>query len=267
MRSFIFIVFVLILSVKLSVAQYVNVDSLVLVPGEVDGLTLAEVENSGISLSTASYEISSTTGIMLSKFGFPVRNKVISRFGPRSGRMHYGLDVKSTTGDTIYAAFDGQILKSGYERGFGNLIVIQHEKDIKTYYGHLSKYLIRSGNFIKKGEPLGLAGSTGRATGTHLHFEIREKNIPFDPELVYDYEADEIRIDVVSVHSLAELQRRLLPKGYSVNVAIPQYYAVRSGDSLWRISRRYKMSIDQICRLNKITETSVLRVGQPLKLY
>ena len=62
----------LILSVKSSVAQYVNVDSLVLVPGEVDGLTLAEVEDSGISLSTASYEISSTTGIMLSKFGFPV---------------------------------------------------------------------------------------------------------------------------------------------------------------------------------------------------
>ncbi len=267
MRSFILIVFVLILSVKLSVAQYINVDSLVIVPGEVNGLTLAEVENSGINLSSASYEISSTTGIMLSKFGFPVRNTIISRFGPRHGRMHYGLDIRSATGDTIYAAFDGQILKSGYERGFGNLIVIQHEKDIKTYYGHLSKYLIRAGSWIKKGEALGLAGSTGRATGSHLHFEIREKNHPFDPELVYDFSSDEIREDVESIKSLAELQRRLLPKGYSVNVAIPQYYAVRSGDSLWRISRRYKMSINQICRLNKITENSVLRVGQPLKLY
>lgn len=267
MRSFITFVLIVILTAKLSLAQYVNIDSLVLVPGESEGLSIFEIEENGINLSGASFDISSTAGIMLSKFEFPVQNKIISRFGPRHGRMHYGLDIRSATGDTIFAAFDGQVLKSGYERNFGNLIVIQHEKNIKTYYGHLSKYLIRSGSWIKKGEPLGLAGSTGRATGSHLHFEIREKNYPFDPELVYDFTTGEIRSDVESVNSLVELQRRLIPKGYSVNVAIPQYYSVRSGDSLWRISRRYRMSINQICRINKITENSVLRVGQPLKLY
>lgn len=262
-----YLVLVFILSVKIASAQYINSDSLVLVPGETFMLTISEVQDKEINLSGASYDFSASTGIMLSKFVFPEQNKVISRFGPRNGRMHKGTDIRSATGDTIVAAFDGQILKSGYERGFGNLIVIQHEKDIKTYYGHLSKYLMKRGTWVKKGEPIGLAGSTGRATGSHLHFEIREKNRAFDPELVYDFESEKVRNDVESVNSLAELQRRLIPKGYSVNAGVPQYYSVRSGDSLWRISRRYKMSINYICRLNKISENSVLRVGQPLKLY
>lgn len=256
-----------ILSVRTGVAQYVNADSLVVVPGESFLLTISEVQKEKINLSTASYDYSETAGIMFSKFEFPVKNKIISRFGPRHGRMHYGLDIRSATGDTILAAFDGQLLKSGYERGFGNLIVIQHEKNIKTYYGHLSKYLVKRGTWVKKGEAIALAGNSGRSTGSHLHFEIREKNRPFDPELVYDFVSDKIRNDVESVNSLAELQRRLIPKGYSVNVGVPQYYSVRSGDSLWRISKRYKMSINYICRLNKISESSVLRVGQPLKLY
>ncbi|NOR76112.1 MAG: LysM peptidoglycan-binding domain-containing protein, partial [Draconibacterium sp.] len=73
--------------------------------------------------------------------------------------------------------------------------------------------------------------------------------------------------DVESVKSLAELQRRLIPKGYSVNEGVPKYYTVRSGDSLWRISRRFKMSINHICNLNHIKESSVLKIGQALKLY
>lgn len=261
------IFFLLIFFCASSQAQYLNSDSVVFVPGEQEVLLISEVEELGIDLSGETYGNNLTPGIMLSKFAFPEQNKVISRFGPRHGRMHKGTDIRSATGDTIVAAFDGQILKSGYERGFGNLIVIQHENNIKTYYGHLSKYLIRSGSWIKKGEPLGLAGSTGRATGSHLHFEIRENNRAFDPELVYDFKTGEIRADVETVNSLAQLQRRLIPKGYSVNEGVPQYYSVRSGDSLWRISRRYKMSINYICRLNKISENSVLRVGQPLKLY
>ena len=100
-----------------------------------------------------------------------------------------------------------------------------------------------------------------------MHFEIRENNRAYDPELVFDFKTNEIREDVESVNSLAQLQRRLIPKGYSVNVGVPQYYSVRSGDSLWRISRKFKMSINQICRLNNISENSVIRVGQPLKLY
>ena len=260
----IFLFFICAISVQ---AQYLNTDSLVIVPGETFPLTISEVELRQINLSGPQYDRSQTTGIMLSKFVFPVQNKIISRFGPRHGRMHKGLDIRSSTGDTIRAVFEGQIISSRYHYGFGNLIVIQHAKNIKTYYAHLSKFLVKAGTWVNKGEPIGRAGSTGRATGSHLHFEIRENNHAYDPELIYDFKTGKIRNDVESVKSIAQLQRRLIPKGYSVNPGVPRYYTVRSGDSLWRISRRYKMSINHICRLNKISENSVLRVGQALKLY
>lgn len=248
-------------------AQYVNSDSLVVVPGESYPLTVEEVQTQGISVSGPEYDPNLTTGTILSDFAFPVQNKIISRFGPRRGRMHNGTDIRSATGDTILAAYGGKVIRSRYYYGFGNLIVVLHEKSIKTYYAHLSKYLVKSGTWVKKGEPIALAGSTGRATGSHLHFEIRQNERAYDPELVFDFQNGTIRDDVESVNSLLELQRRLIPKGYSVNEGVPQYYKVRSGDSLWRISRKFKMSIQHICRMNKISENAVLRVGQPLKLY
>jgi LysM repeat protein len=260
----IFLFFVFFISVR---AQYVNTDSLVIVPGEPFPLTISEVELKHINLSGPQFDCSQTAGIMLSKFAFPVRNKIISRFGPRHGRMHKGLDIRSATGDTIRATFEGRVISACYHYGFGNLIIIQHAKNIKTYYAHLSKFLIKNGAWVSRNEPIGRAGSTGRATGSHLHFEIRENNYAYDPELVYDFKTGRIRSGVELVKSIAQLQRRLIPKGYSVNLGVPQYYMVRRGDSLWRISRRYKMSISHICRMNKISNNSVLRVGQALKLY
>lgn len=247
--------------------QYTNTDSLVIVKGRNLPDLVSNVERDILAKNSFGPDVSATTGIMLKKFVFPHRNKIISRFGPRRGRMHNGTDIRMAKGDTVIAAFEGRVLSSRYYYGFGNLIVLQHDKNIKTYYAHLSKFLVKSGNWVNKGEVIGLAGSTGRATGSHLHFEIREKDRAYDPELVYDFKTGEIREDVESVNSLVQLQRRLIPKGYSVNEGVPQYYKIRSGDSLWRISRRFKMSIKHICRLNKISENSVLRIGQPLKLY
>lgn len=265
-KPVIFLLLYLLLGIAAG-AQYLNVDSLVLVSGEEKPLLISEIEKQGRNLSGLEFDSSLTTGIMLSKFEFPHKNKIISRFGPRNGRMHNGLDIRMAKGDTILAAFEGRVIKSRYYYGFGNLVVLQHDKGITSYYAHLSKFLVKTGNWVSKGEGIGLAGSTGRATGSHLHFEIRENNRAYDPELVYDFKNGTIRDDVENVKSLVQLQRRLIPKGYSVNEGVPQYYTVRSGDSLWRISRRYKMSINHICRMNKISENTVLRVGQPLKLY
>ncbi|MDX8341408.1 peptidoglycan DD-metalloendopeptidase family protein [Draconibacterium sp. IB214405] len=192
---------------------------------------------------------------------------IISRFGPRSGRMHYGTDIKMFKGDTVVATQSGVIARSNWGYGFGNLIVVQHRNNIQTYYAHLSKFLKRKGETVEKGEPIGLAGSTGRARGPHLHFEMRENGKPFDPELVFDFKDEKIRDDAAEMESLIALHKRLKPKGYSTNVAVPEYYKVRSGDSLWVISRKFKTPIGELCRLNNISENSVLQIGQPLKMY
>ena len=192
---------------------------------------------------------------------------IISRFGPRSGRMHYGTDIKMYKGDTVVASQSGVIARANWGYGFGRLVVIQHRNNIQTYYAHLSKFLKNKGDKVEKGEPIGLAGSTGRARGPHLHFEMRENGKPFDPELVFDFKEEKIRDDALDTESLMALHKKLKPKGYSTNVAVPEYYKVRSGDSLWVISRKFKTSINELCRLNNISENSVLRIGQPLRMY
>jgi len=192
---------------------------------------------------------------------------IISRFGPRSGRMHYGTDIKMYKGDTVVATQSGVIARANWGYGFGRLVVIQHRNNIQTYYAHLTSFLKKKGDKVEKGEPIGLAGSTGRARGPHLHFEMRENGQPFDPELVFDFKEEKIREDAFDTESLMALHKKLKPKGYSTNVAVPEYYKVRSGDSLWVISRKFKMSINELCRLNNISENSVLQIGQPLRMY
>jgi len=130
MKGILILFFILIAAMQYSQAQYINTDSLVVVPGESFPLSISEVEKQGINLSGLEYDSNLTTGILLSKFTFPVQNKIISRFGPRHGRMHNGTDIRSATGDTILAAYDGRVVRARYGYGFGNLIVVQHKKNI-----------------------------------------------------------------------------------------------------------------------------------------
>ena len=242
-------------------AQYVNTDELVIVPGFSAPLTINQVDSIAKQkkIDNPSY---------LSQFLIPGnKGRIISGYGPRSGRMHYGTDIKMNKGDTVVAVNSGEIVRAGWGYGFGNIIIIQHKNNIQTYYAHLSKFLVENESWVNKGEPIGLAGSTGRARGPHLHFEMHENGQAFDSELVFDYDKQQTREDAKDVDTLVALHRKLKPKGYSKNVAVPEFYKVRSGDSLWVISRRFKTSIKEICRLNRISENMVLQIGQPLRMY
>jgi len=258
-RNFI-VVIVLLLSCSVS-AQYVSVEEL----AAPDVNTQLDLNGYRASLSSFP-EISQ--GGYLEQFLVPGNNgHIISHFGPRSGRMHYGTDIKMFKGDTVVASQSGIIERSNWGYGFGNLIIIQHRNNIETYYAHLSKFLKKAGDKVEKGEPIGIAGSTGRARGIHLHFEMREDGKPFDSELVFDYQNQEIREEAIDEENLVALHKKLKPKGYANNVAVPEYYKVRSGDSLWVISKKFRTPIKDICRLNRITENSTLQIGQPLKMY
>lgn len=261
MKQIFGIVFVLFLGVEWVHAQYVNTDSLVFTSEFPKPVT--------INYYNAFKErLEAKEPGYFSQFLVPGNGGyIISTFGPRSGRMHYGTDIKMDKGDTVHAVFDGYVIRSNYGYGFGNLIVIQHENNLTTYYAHLSAYLVKAGSWVNKGEPIGLAGSTGRARGPHLHFEMRENDVPFDSELVYDYKNQMVRKDAKDEESLMALHKMLKPKGYSNNMPVPEFYKVRSGDSLWAISRRFKTPINTICQLNEISENTVLQIGQPLKMY
>ncbi len=118
-----------------------------------------------------------------SDFGF--------RFDPFNGgsAMHQGVDMAGAHGEPIYAAAAGTISKAGVMSGYGNLVEVSHGKGLDTRYGHLSKILVRPGEFVRQGQLIGRMGSTGRSTGTHLHYEIRVDGRAVNPKPFLDASA------------------------------------------------------------------------------
>ena len=102
-----------------------------------------------------------------------------SQFGVRSdpfvgsARMHAGVDLRGPIGTPIYATADGVVGRAERAGGYGNLVELEHGKGIATRYGHLSKILVNPGDRIRRGQLIALMGSTGRSTGSHLHYEVR----------------------------------------------------------------------------------------------
>ncbi|MEQ8432570.1 MAG: DUF5930 domain-containing protein [Roseovarius sp.] len=108
-------------------------------------------------------------------FALPVKStfRYTSGFGMRWGRMHSGTDFASKHGTPIYATADGIVTHAEWLSGYGRLVKIQHEFGIETRYAHMSRIRVEKGQRVSRGERIGDMGSTGRSTGTHLHYEVR----------------------------------------------------------------------------------------------
>lgn len=190
----------------------------------------------------------------------PLENIVInSKFGYRWRRMHYGTDLKLATGDPVSSGFDGIVRVKSYDRyGYGYFYVVRHKNGLETVYGHLSKHVAEVGDEVKAGDLLGLGGTTGRSTGPHLHYELRYKGVPFDPERVYDFESNEINVQDLLV------SKELF--GQTIQARSAAYHRVKRGETLGSISRRYGVPVAQLTRLNGINTRTILRVGQNLRV-
>ncbi len=230
---------------------------------------------------------------------------VNSHYGYRRSfrRQHYGTDIKVYLGDTIYAAFTGKVRIVAYNgRGYGKYVLIRHPNGLETLYGHLSKQLVHEDDIVKAGQPIGLGGNTGRSYGSHLHFETRFLGQFIDPEKLFNFEAQDVLGDFYVYRSNGKGQ--LLAEHEVTDVADPQgtgegkaslaaasaaektqesqafqekrraemqakprssVHKVRSGESLSTIAKRYHTTVSKLCRLNGITEKTILRPGQILK--
>lgn len=118
----------------------------------------------------------------------PVRGQTTSKFGYRQSEftkkreLHKGYDIGAPRGTQIVATADGKIRFAGREGSFGKMIVIDHGYGYKTRYAHASKLLKKKGDQVKKGEAIALVGSTGRSTGSHVHYEVLKKGVPVNPK-------------------------------------------------------------------------------------
>ncbi|AIF51869.1 M23 family metallopeptidase [Pelosinus sp. UFO1] len=118
---------------------------------------------------------------------WPVRGTITSGFGWRispfgdGNELHPGVDIAYTMGAPVVATADGEVVASGPAGGYGNLVQIDHGNGIATLYGHNSQLAVNVGQQVKKGQVIAYAGSTGKSTGPHVHYEVRINNTPIDP--------------------------------------------------------------------------------------
>lgn len=212
-----------------------------------------------------------TFTVDLSNFTMPVMGHVTSQFGMRRRRMHYGMDLKVQTGDTIYAAFDGKIRVRQYERrGYGYYLVIRHPNGLETVYGHLSKFLVNVDDVVKTGQPIGLGGNTGRSFGSHLHFELRYLGKHIDPREIIDFDnkvchRDTYTITPQTFNYRGSKYATYIPKN-KLKPGEANFYRIKSGDTLSTIARKYGTTVNALCRLNNINSKYILRVGRSLRV-
>lgn len=117
------------------------------------------------------------------KLYWPVKSVRINRgFRPASDRNHQGIDLGGPRGTPILAAHEGVVIYAGRDfRGYGNMVLIEFDKEWATLYGHLHQINVAEGRIVRAGDPIGTMGRTGRASGVHLHFELIQKREPVDP--------------------------------------------------------------------------------------
>ena len=192
--------------------------------------------------------------------------KITDIFGyrPNRRRVHQGLDIKVQTGDTIYAAFDGKVRITSYQRrGYGYYVVIRHNNGIETLYAHLSKRLVDANQNVKAGDPIGLGGNTGRSSGAHLHFETILMGKSLDPALMFDFKNQKMTGDS---YMYRKPGTKYVENG-QVKIAGPEkkYHKVRSGDTVEKIARKYGVSQRRIFELNGLKSNSIIRPGQTLR--
>jgi len=117
----------------------------------------------------------------------PADGPVTSGYGPRfhpilrRSRMHTGVDIGAGYGASIRAAASGEVIMAGYMRGYGNTVIVDHGGGVSTLYAHCSALLVSEGEEVSKGQTIARVGSTGLATGPHLHFEVRRNGTPVNP--------------------------------------------------------------------------------------
>lgn len=224
----------------------------------------------------------------------PHPGNVISKFGPRSGRMHTGTDIKLHSGDSVLCAFDGKVRLAKRFSGYGNLVLVRHNNGLETIYAHLKKINVKVGDQVYAGDLIGLGGRTGRATTDHLHFETRIFGEPFDSQKYIDFEnqilkvdhvyyknkqvtttLDRIKPDLPTYTPLAQAEtKQSTQKVSGQNTSSEKTVAssggdevkhiIKKGDNLWNISQRYHTTIKNICDANKISPRQTLRVGTAL---
>ena len=112
---------------------------------------------------------------------WPIAGRLTSRYGPRGGSFHDGIDIAAPKGTAISAVADGEVIFSNALHGYGNIVILRHRNGLVTVYAHNHRNLVTEGEWVRRGQVVAEVGQTGRASGPHLHFEVRKDNQARNP--------------------------------------------------------------------------------------
>ena len=223
-------------------------------------------------------------------FVFPYKGKLLSPFGFRGRRIHTGVDIKLNHLDSVSCAFDGVVRMARKYGGYGNAVVVRHYNGLETLYGHLAKICVHVNELVRAGDLIGLGGRTGRATTDHLHFETRFQGEPFDPQRILDIPNHTLLCDTLFIShdtfkksgkSKIDNRKRIKigkggkktaktksQKATTVKVATGKvkYYVIHSGDNLSSIASKNGITTAELCRLNGIKKSKLLKLGTKLRV-
>ena len=188
----------------------------------------------------------------------PYEGIVTSNFGWRDGSRHNGIDIDLKTGDPVVAAFDGKVRIAGNYGGYGNVVVVRHYNGLETLYAHLNKIKVKPGQEVASGQLVGLGGNTGRSTGSHLHFEVRFKGKPLNPKHLIDFSNKELLQNSIVLNK-TKWSYSVCPEGAA-------FHVVERGEFLHEIAERYGLTLTQIREFNGLSQKSILKVGQKLRV-
>jgi murein DD-endopeptidase MepM/ murein hydrolase activator NlpD len=189
----------------------------------------------------------------------PFNGPVTSNFGWRDSTQHNGIDIDLNKGDKVSAAFDGMVRVAKYYGGFGNVVIIRHYNGLETVYAHLSKIKVKPGQILVAGQMVGLGGSTGHSTGTHLHFEVRFKGVPINPKYLISFNEQKLLCN--------ELVIRKSKWGLAAYPKNTKFYTIEKGDTIFEIAKRFGTTTASIKRMNGFSSSGTrLKVGQQINV-
>lgn len=194
----------------------------------------------------------------LSLFTVPRAGVVTSLYGWRDKRMHKGIDVDLNKGDKVVACFDGKVRIAERRGGYGNVVVIMHPNGLETVYAHLSKIKVKEGQVVLSGQLIGLGGSTGHSTGSHLHFEVRYKSHALNPATFISFDENRLMDNVIVLK-----KTRNGVNAYPINAG---FHTVQKGESWNLIAKKYGMKHKELCVLNGTQKRYYLKVGQKIRV-
>lgn len=188
----------------------------------------------------------------------PIKGLITSNYGWRDGRPHKGIDIDLHVWDPVVASFDGMVRIARNHNGYGRVVIIRHYNGLETLYAHLHRLKVKPGDIVEAGQVIGLGGSSGRSSGSHLHYELRYKGVALNPKSIIDFNNNALVSDSI----------KLIKTKYSY-VAVPkgvEYYTVVKGDHLYGIAQRFGTTISSLCDLNGIRRNKPLSIGQKIRI-